>query len=362
MKKISLLLLISICISCLFACNDNKEIYDGESSVATFSDSVNSAESSNESKAESSNSTPSQNYMIKIENDDAFFQSAEYFYLMYTTFDFYKAYMTADFNMAKSLMVSDDLECLDQFPQGEAIYGNLDAVDDYFIDNLCYEYDDIQKIKTASLEIPLAKDNQLNYMLISFEYIDEKDESGNTFKVWKVTDFNVTTENSELEDEIDNNFFTKDYSHLQNEVFRFFKAYVLGDIEASKSMMDSEDNPSLSNIPQNKDDCIGSLKNVRNFAVEFSSYQYDEVNGIGKASIDVHFSSYDESIMYMTIDLTSKDIVNDEGKVIGKSWTVTFFDFDAQVGVVNNGCFFFIGNLSGIVQQCKCLVYNAAHC
>ena len=136
-------------------------------------------------------------------------------------------------------------------------------------------------------------------------------------------------QNSELEVKIDNNFFKTEYLHLQNEVFRFFKAYVFGDIETAKSMMDSEDNPSLSNIPFEKGDCIGSLEKVRNYAVELIDYQYDEVNGVGVASVNVHFSTYDESITYMILDLTSSDIVSDDGKVIGKSWTVTFFDFEA---------------------------------
>ncbi|MBO5913910.1 MAG: hypothetical protein J6Q72_01050 [Clostridia bacterium] len=190
MKRKLLVLLLALASILILLSSCSGEMFDDDSIV---SDGISSDEISVESETENSDSATSQNHMVKIESDDEFFQSTEYFYLMYTAFDFYKAYMTADLNMAKSLMVSDDLECLAQFPTGETYYGNLDDVDNYYIDNLSYKYDENQKIKTASIEIPLEKDDQFDYMMISFEYIDAKDESGNTFKMWKVTDFDFTT-------------------------------------------------------------------------------------------------------------------------------------------------------------------------
>ena len=104
MRKISLLLLIAICISCFFACNGNEKNLDSGSSNSSVSNVISSAESGFEGGAETSDSTTPQNVLqdsdtlvLHINIDSQY------------SFDVMVIYDSQEETLAKELLITDSL-------------------------------------------------------------------------------------------------------------------------------------------------------------------------------------------------------------------------------------------------------------
>lgn len=120
----------------------------------------------------------------------------------------------------------------------------------------------------------------------------------------------VSTEQSENESLADVPLDLHDYNDVQKTAYDFFKAYVLGDIDKAKSLMDSPDNPYLEEFPTKSDSwCIGSMDQIESYYVELIRCVYNEESGITEVTVEIAYSDItDESIFYISIDLSSDDI------------------------------------------------------
>ena len=104
---------------------------------------------------------------------------------------------------------------------------------------------------------------------------------------------------------------------VQRTAFEFFKAYVLGDIEKAKGLMDSPDNLDLEQFPDTSDSwCIGSMDKVESYYVELIRCVNNEDTGVTDVTVDIAYSTIaDESILYISLDLSSNDIKSGSWKI-----------------------------------------------
>lgn len=108
------------------------------------------------------------------------------------------------------------------------------------------------------------------------------------------------------------------FSDVQKTAYEFFKAYVLGDIEKAKGLMDSPDNPDLEQFPSKSDSwCIGSMDKIESYSVEWIRCVYNEDSGITKVSVDIAYSDVtDESLFYINLILVSDNVKIGKWKII----------------------------------------------
>ena len=120
----------------------------------------------------------------------------------------------------------------------------------------------------------------------------------------------VSTEQPENESSSDFELKPQYFNDVQRTVYTFFKAYVLGDIDTAKSVMDSPENPCLEEFPTKNDSwCIGSMDKVESYYVELIRCDYNEKSETTEVTVDVAYSDItDESIFYISIDLSTDDI------------------------------------------------------
>lgn len=120
-------------------------------------------------------------------------------------------------------------------------------------------------------------------------------------------------------------FQTGHYIQVMYTAYDFFKAYVFGDVETAKLLMDSPDNECLEYF-SSQDYCIGSMDEINTYAVELISCTYDADSGNYKVAVHIHFTTED-AIDYMVMTFVSQDVTVENYTY--KVWKVSYYDFDA---------------------------------
>ncbi len=111
----------------------------------------------------------------------------------------------------------------------------------------------------------------------------------------------------------------EEYDRIADMAYSFFKAYVLGNIDAAREMMAITDyEPPCMDYFPDEESCIGSMDKIESYEFEIKVYNYQEHDGKIGIHTEIAFS-IDQNINYMWIDMT-----DDNGEL-----SIWNFDFEA---------------------------------
>ncbi len=244
--------------------------------------------------------------------DMASFLSGEHNGISYDVYRFVNAYLSGNPETIAS-HISPDSDCLSRYPTGESTYGSMDEVEHFYFEDIRYRYSANKKTERAWAKAVFAVNGQFYDFSLFFDAV----KNDINISYWQLSDFYITEKDMDPAD------LSQDLIQLQDIPFRFFKAYLVGDLEAAKTLVDDPEHEVLNycKTPKNS-----SLKETGSYSVNLSDYQYDKSTGIGTACVKIAFFDDPdisvENLHFMGLILLSVDVKDSSGQVIDRVWKI----------------------------------------
>ncbi|MBO4452827.1 MAG: hypothetical protein J5793_02725 [Clostridia bacterium] len=196
MKRLPAVILALLLTLALCACGTNGRSGDTANAASTQSEAESAVpaagkDESEESREESAAEAfkPESEAIPEISGADAYFQTTEYYRLLFTAFGFFKAYATGDAETAFSMAVSPDDPCFEHFDFGAEQIGTLDNVNNYAVEIAKYVLDGDGEPAEATIDIHFSVgDESIRYMIVRLIYTGAE-EAGVHARIWKVVDY-----------------------------------------------------------------------------------------------------------------------------------------------------------------------------